>query len=386
MNATTNHIWLFSKKIDLTWLFIPVWLTWLFCFGVPENVLQQPIPLWFWAIFILGIDVTHVWSTIFRTYLDQEEFKQHKDLLIAVPFACFVGLFAIASFSEQFFWRVMAYIALHHFIKQQYGFLALYRARYGQKPRKKILSDSRAIYIGMLWPVIFWHLNQGRNFNWFVNGDFLEFGSMLESIGLTTQNIVVFNWVGNTLYFLVISIWLSNEISYCIKNGTRFPTGKVLWIITTAFNWFLGVIWFNSDFAFSLTNVVAHGVPYMVLIFFYVEKKKQLKKPRTVAIRLFPVIQMLLMIGVLAFGEEYFWDMFLNREKEVFFQAIFGYPFTVFENNYARGLALGLLSVPQVAHYFIDGFIWKKSKRNPYVSQVLSIGKPIITAKDTANS
>lgn len=382
MNTTQNHIWLFSKKIDLRWLFVPVWITWMVCFGVSEEVLQQPIPLWFWAIFILGIDVTHVWSTIFRTYLDKDEFAKHRNMLIAVPFACFVGLFAIASFSEQFFWRVMAYIALHHFIKQQYGFLALYRARYGQKPRKKFLTDSRILYLGMLWPVLYWHLNQGRNFNWFVYGDFLEFGALLENIGLNAGTLEGFNLIGNSIYVAAIAFWLIDEVRHHLKSKEVFPWGKILWISTTALNWFLGIVWFNSDFAFSLTNVVAHGIPYMVLIFFYVEKKKQLKKPRRVAVRILPVIQMFVIIGLLAFGEEFFWDMFLNREKEGFFQSLLSYPIAMFEGNYTRALAFGLLSVPQVAHYFIDGFIWKKSKKNPYIPQVLGIGSPKQSQKE----
>ncbi len=380
-----GHIWLFSKKIDLVWLFLPVWITWLVCFALPESILNQSIPLWFWVVFILGIDVTHVWSTIFRTYLDKEEFKQHRDMLIAIPFACFTGLMVIATVSEYFFWRVMAYIALHHFIKQQYGFLALYRARFGRAVQHRFVSDKLAIYTGMLWPVLFWHLNQGRQFSWFVQGDFLEFGTWLSAIGIPSESLWWFNAIGNVVYAFVLLVWLVEEIGFAYQKKQYFAWGKVLWVVSTALNWFLGIVWFNSDFAFSLTNVVAHGIPYMVLIFFYVERKKQLKKPRNVGVRFLPVLQMLLIICFLAFGEEYFWDMLLNREKEALFRSMFAYPIAVLQSPIARGVALGLLSVPQVAHYFIDGIIWKKSPKNPYVPQVLGIGKPASSTAKAAS-
>ena len=52
-----RHIWLFSRSIDLCVRGISVRTT--------------------WAVFIVGIDVSHVWSTLFRAYLDREEFGSH---------------------------------------------------------------------------------------------------------------------------------------------------------------------------------------------------------------------------------------------------------------------------------------------------------------------
>ncbi len=375
-HSSPSRVWLFSRRTDLAWLFAPVWATWLLCFVLPTEMLQAPVPLLFWVLFVVGIDVTHVWTTIFRTYLDREEFRLHRKALLRVPILCFVLLFGVALYSEAFFWRVMAYIALHHFIKQQYGFLALYRARYGEKPRKGFLSDTFMLYLGMGWPVVFWHLNQGRNFSWFITGDFLAAGQWLESLGVQAQHIAVINTVGNTLYISLFAWWLLREL---LRYGGKpdFPFGKMLWIGSTAINWFLGIVWFNSDLAFSLTNVVAHGVPYMVLIFLYVERKKALKEQAAHRRRIVgwaSVMQMLLIVLFLAFGEEYFWDMWLNRERETLFASYFTYPMTMFEALPLRAFALALLSVPQVSHYFIDGFIWKKSPQNPYVPQVLQLG------------
>ena len=87
-----RHIWLFSRSIDLCVLGMPVWTTWAICFALPEQVIKSDLPLWVWAVFIVGIDVSHFWSTLFRTYLDREEFGSHRDLLLRAPWHDFPDL------------------------------------------------------------------------------------------------------------------------------------------------------------------------------------------------------------------------------------------------------------------------------------------------------
>lgn len=366
-----GKIWIFNKSVDLWLLGLPVWLTWLICFLLPESIHQQTMPLWFWVVIILGIDVTHVWSTLFRTYLDKEEFQTHKKLLISAPLAGLLVFFTLAFFSIALFWTILAYLAVYHFIKQQYGFMQIYRAKYGLVNFKKRISDKTAIYMGMLYPVFYWHLNHDRHFNWFIDGDFLNVGEFLNSTPFWNDSVLsITNQTGTFLYFGILIFWLYEEISLRQKHNLRFPWGKVLWVMTTAGNWYLGIIYFNSDLAFSLTNVVAHGVPYMALIFFYVEGKKQLKSKVTRYRVVINVCLMILAIFVLAFGEEYLWDMFLFRENEPFFSRLFSYPFPAIETSLMQALALAMLSVPQVTHYILDGFIWK-AKTNPYVKSVI---------------
>ena len=106
--------WLFSKKADLLLLFLPVWLTWGFCFVAPQSWLSAAIPIWVFVVFVLGIDVSHVWSTIFRTYLDREEFRRHRSLLLYSPLVCFTICFLIAAISQLWFWRILTYVAIFY--------------------------------------------------------------------------------------------------------------------------------------------------------------------------------------------------------------------------------------------------------------------------------
>ena len=47
----------------------------------------------------------------------------------------------------------------------------------------------------------------------------------------------------------------------------RWNPGKDIVVFTTAVCWYVGIVSFNSDFAFTVTNVITHGVPYIVLVF-----------------------------------------------------------------------------------------------------------------------
>jgi hypothetical protein len=352
-------MWLFGRNIDLLALFTPVWGTWIVLFFLPPAYLHVAIPLWGWVVVILIIDVAHVWSTIFRTYFDKIERINHKQLLGLAPIICFVLLFAVASESVEWFWRILAYFALFHFIKQQYGFFALYTSRAKTGGTKRIISDQFIIYLAMLYPVFFWHLNT-RNFSWFIDGDFIQ-----KTIDLTTLWPLL-----HTLYWGVIVLWILEEIRLVYQSKIKLSLGRILWLVTTALNWYLGIVYFNSDLAFTLTNVVAHGIPYLVLIIYYQASKKPvgvIQKKRS-----FYSIATIIVIGsiLLAFGEEYFWNLLINQDKEQLFGNRISYPDIT--NTTLQAAALALLTLPQVVHYVLDGFIWKMNSSNPHLKSLIS--------------
>ncbi len=355
--------WLFGQRTDLFGLFLPVWASWLICFLLPAPLLNQSFPLWAWVLVVLAIDVGHVWSTIWRTYLDKEEFRLHQNLLVIAPFASFCVMFLVASFMESWFWRIMAYLALFHFIRQQYGFMMLYKARKKEAPTASFFSDKWVIYGSMLYPVIYWHFQEGSRFHWFAQHDFLP---LYHWLPFELNNLWPF---GHAVYWALLLAWAA-------ENGLRqkaVSRGKIIWVLTTAANWYIGIVYFNSDIAFTLTNVIAHGIPYLLLMAIYRQRKsalttakKRVKKPTLLRISLFLAVALLL-----AFAEEYCWDMWINRDKQPFFESLWQFPMEALQNPLVKAAAVGLLSVPQVAHYIIDGYIWKNSPKNPYVPLVL---------------
>jgi hypothetical protein len=366
-HLNSNQGWLFSKGLDLSILFLPIWIMWAVFLGYQNQLENTTLPMWMWVIFILGIDVSHVWSTLFRTYADKDDYKSHKRLLWIAPVICIATSISILSFSILWFWRVMAYLAIFHFIKQQYGFTAIYGAKSKVVNRfKKINIDKTIIYIATIYPVIFWHFNSQSTFNWFVEGDFLA-PNFIHS-----NQIELIFFILNFIYWSVIGLWILIEIKSQRANTNRH-WGKVLWVTTTALNWWLGIVYFNSDLVFSVSNVLAHGVPYLMLIYLYKLKKEEITthKTTTYAWCIRWGLKLIFSIFILAFIEEYFWDMFVRNEMGSFFEFIYPYRFKPLTASWGLIIATAILSLPQQVHYIVDGYIWKMDERNQLLKPIL---------------
>ena len=134
-------------------------------------------------------------------------------------------------------------------------------------------------------------------------------------------------------------------------------------VASTALTWYVGIVTFNSDFAFTITNVVAHGVPYMALVWLYGRRKwsgtrswrEWLHHPAFV-----PVF--LGLILALGYFEESIWDMFIWRERGSLYP---GAEISQQLPDEAFAAIVPLLVLPQATHYVLDAWIWKFDSSNP---------------------
>jgi len=283
--------WLFSPAVDL-WTFLgsAVLALALLAVGAPFGLLESDTPDWMWIGAILMIDVAHVYSTGFRVYFDLPELKRRPWLYGLTPLLSFLVGVAIYSESEGAFWRLLAYLAVFHFVRQQYGWVALYRSRAGETGRCGFWIDAFAIYMATLYPLIHWHSNLPRNFWWFLEGDFQQLPAVLATIAAPVY------WVSLTAYGV--------RLIYRGVVHQQWSPGKDIVVITTAICWYVGIVTFNSDYAFTVTNVIIHGIPYMVLVYWYRCMGNQ-KHPK----RHFPRIASFLgIVWMLAYLEEFLWD------------------------------------------------------------------------------
>jgi len=69
------------------------------------------------------------------------------------------------------------------------------------------------------------------------------------------------------LFGLVAVAYAAKEAARA-RRGLPVSWGKNLVVATTALTWFLGIVVLNSDYAFTVTNVLVHGVPYVGLVWF----------------------------------------------------------------------------------------------------------------------
>ncbi len=315
------------------------------------------VPLWAWVSLILCIDVAHVYSTLFRTYLNSDEFTERRFLFTAVPLACWLlGVF-LYSIDPSVFWRALAYIAVFHFARQQYGFMMLYSRKETVEQRKHKWVDKSLIYLATGYPILYWHTHLPRNFHWFVDGDFFPgLPGFMERVGLA-------------IYGVVATLYLVKEVGHYIRERAINLPKQVI-VLGTAISWYVGIVAFNGDMAFTVTNVVSHGLPYIGLIWIF-GRKQSLKSPQQKVFgsvsfaRAFSVQMIPLFLGflvLLAFLEEGLWDSFVWRDHQTFFSVFSHIP--KIEDHATLTWLVPLLSLPQFTHYVLDGFIWRMREQN----------------------
>jgi hypothetical protein len=109
--------WLFSPQVDVAVFGGSALLSFaLLAIGAQFGVLHSDAPEWAWIAGVLLVDVAHVWSTIFRTYLDPNQLRARPLLYITVPVAAYVIGLALYSLGALTFWRCLAYLAIFHFV------------------------------------------------------------------------------------------------------------------------------------------------------------------------------------------------------------------------------------------------------------------------------
>ncbi|MBV6493577.1 MAG: hypothetical protein LDLANPLL_01600 [Turneriella sp.] len=371
-----------------------VWVDSFFILGIPFFVtgLILLLPASFrapdsmtvvgWVLLVVAVDVSHVYSTLYRTYLDKETRARHGTFLYIMPFFVFMACFALYSFGAMVFWRVVAYLAVYHFTRQQYGFLRIYSRSENQTVWAQRI-DTLTIYTATLYPILDWHLSGQKSFNWFMQGDFYYFASSAAK-----------KWAF-VAYLLILALYAVKEVLQLWKNRTvamekhsypslfNIPRNAI--ILGTLLSWYIGIVHLNSDLAFTAINVVSHGIPCMALVWIWGRKKygtfkEEMQKSAPVSTQ--PVVAykeqsawafifrpryVALFIGflfVLGYTEEGFWDIWVWHEKEhrSFFSFFYKFLGNISVNAEWLKVAVPLLSVPQITHYAIDGFIWKIRK------------------------
>ena len=244
--------WLFSAKTDLlTFGGSAVVALLLVAVGWPLGWLERDTPDWLWVVSVLLIDVAHVYATGFRVYFDRAELRRRAWLYWLVPLLAFGIGAALYSEGASLFWRTLAYVAVFHFVRQQYGWVALYRAKAGERDSLGRAIDLAAIYLATIYPLVFWH-SHSRRFSWFIASDFAELPVLAERI------LAPIYWASLVLY--------AARSAYRAIWQQRINPGKDLVVATTALCWYVGIVGLNSDYAFTVTNVITHGVPYLVLV------------------------------------------------------------------------------------------------------------------------
>lgn len=345
--------WLFSAPVDVAVFLGSALASFIgLAVGARAGLLHEDTPDWAWVPAVLLVDVAHVWATGFRVYLDADEFKRRPLLYSLVPVFGLLAGMAVYSEGERLFWRVLAYLAVFHFVRQQYGWVALYRARAGERGRVGRWIDTAAVYSATLYPLLYWHAHLPRRFGWFIRyGNENEFISVSEAVE---------RWA-RPAYVTLLALYVASAARQWLVVGRPNP-GKDIVVLTTAACWYVGIVACNSDYAFTVTNVVIHGVPYFALVYWYRHVRGR-SPPAAQTRHWFGVASFLAVLWFCAYAEELLWDRGVWQERAWLFGP-------GWEVGSFRTVLVPLLAVPQVTHYILDGFIWRR-RTNPGLARVL---------------
>jgi hypothetical protein len=325
----------------------------LLVWGQWTDVLAGITPTWAWIATVVGVDVAHVWSTAYRVYLDPVELRRRPALYLGTPVAAYLAGVLLYTSSGALFWRVLAYTAVIHFVRQQYGWMALYRRRLGEVSRLDRLLDDAAIYSATLYPLVYWHAHLPREFAWFLDGDFLP--------GLPAS-------AADALFpvHVAISVAYVARQGMLMAQGRPVSWGKNLIVATTWLAWYGGIVILGSDNAITVTNVLVHGIPYLAVVWLY-GHNRYATRTNVVAqafrkgrwwVFLTPLI-------VIAWLEEWGWDLLVWHDHG----ALFPGP-ALAPGPELLALLVPLLALPQATHYVLDAWIWR-TRGNPGLAEAL---------------
>src|SRR5262249_36540910 len=119
---------------------------------------------------------------------------------------------------------------------------------------------------------------------------------------------------------------------------------------------------------FTVSNVFLHGVPYLALVYLYARAASREPASRGGATarligRRRGLIVFCATLWAIAYLEELIWDRAIWHDRSLLFGAG-GY-------GVRASLALApLLAVPQLTHYVLDGFLWRR-RANPRLGRLL---------------
>ncbi len=341
--------WIQSPVFDLIWIIAPLFIPVLCVLLYSDyfNAMSTHINSVYWVVLILCIDVSHVYSTVFRTYFNADMFQKRSALLVWTPFIVFLIAVLLYTLSDLLFWRCLAYLAVFHFIRQQYGFMRIY-SRGESSPLWIQQFHKSAIYLFTGIPILIWHLTGPKNFNWFIDADFIYFEHYFLAI------VLKYVFIGLMLAYFVSEIFLFQRLK--IINGPR-----LLLMTGTAFSWYIGIVMYNGDLIFTFLNVVAHGIPYMALVWIMERNKAKQSSVNSFYKIIFSNYGVLIFFGIIllfGFVEEGLWDTLVWHEQRPIFSWL--HSFYVSLSDKYLAIVIPLLSLPQIVHYILDGFIWRK--------------------------
>ncbi|MDC3378899.1 hypothetical protein OAX78_01275 [Planctomycetota bacterium] len=356
--SPVSQRWVVSARFDLLLLALPLVAS-LVLLAVPQD---DDVPLWAFLGLIVLFDVSHVWSTLYMSYADGEAFERRRLLfLLPIPLTFLIS-FRLHAHSPELFWTVVAYIAIHHFVSQQWGFVALYKLRAGERFDRNL--DKWTLWAGALGPLLLWHASPERSFDWFGHGE-----QFVLRLSPELKPDIAAAMIAVAVVYGVRQVQLA-------RRGA-FNLGKNLWMTASWASWAVGLGLAHHPLVSLACINLLHGIPFLGLVWFRLNQRWQGEVPTParfvpwVAQRRNVAVFFGLIVG-LALLEEGLWDGVVWGS---YLDATFGVEAPELSAT-TTSFVVALLSLPQIVHYVLDGWLWTFDGSNPDLHHALGVPLP----------
>ncbi|KAL1504533.1 hypothetical protein AB1Y20_010935 [Prymnesium parvum] len=358
---------LFSPSLDAAAFVLPIVLA-LALTPYAIAGARDAVPLWAHFSLVVCVDVAHVYASAFRTYLDHRELLRRPRLLAMAPPAAAAASFALHHLvSPSAFWSALSYYAIFHFVKQNFGLVALFAAR-ARPSRARMALEKYTVYAGAAFPVLLWHASPADAFDWFHGGERFLF--------TTPPALLLPLRLG---YCLAAAHYVAWEAWY-YRQGHALNLGKLFVMGCTWLTWGVGTRCEHEVLSLSFLNLF-HGIPFIVMVGVYCRNKWATLPPAACSDRLVRLLTRRWHLFVpclvcLALLEDLLWDAFVWRAYAPALARAYAPSLAPPElGELATSVAVALLSVPQIVHYALDAYIWRFDGSNPGLKEYL-LGVP----------
>lgn len=327
------HKHFFSLKTDILAFtsFIPVYLLYVLFFETGWFAIPQEPPFLFFLLGWALVDGSHVYSTILVSYTDKNIWQQLKPLFLIVPLMLFVSAFAFKySGSPQYFFYFLAYLAMIHFIRQEFGWMKIASRLDASAPKWLYYIDVNTSYLMTSLPML-WFLRESNAGFWYQKGDLFTIPDSLGQWALY-------------LYWPVITIFLVGNILHTFRTK-KINVSKFLVFINTFFGWYMAKVFVQHPYLALWLMIFHHGLPYYFIVFKTERVTQKLKFLDMTGRFKYPLIYLGCVCVFVLFFFSHSGNLYIvNLKKDFFFGS----------------LVYAIAVVPQMTHFILDGFIWKK--------------------------
>jgi hypothetical protein len=365
---------IFSEEGDIFAFVLPICLAILSLPALWWLDKDDGVPLWAFVALVVAVDVAHVWTTMFRTYLDYDELQRRWRLYTCVPCTVLVCSTLVHYHSATRYWTAVAYLAIYHFISQDYGLISLYNRKRGVRNHFEYRVDKWTLTAGCIGPVLLWHASPTKRFDWFQNGE-----TFLVTVPPVLVPLIYVVYACSAALYLLVAF--RNWHIFGIVHSGKYDIMAATWL-----TWFVGSLVDNELVSLAFVNLF-HGVPFFFLVhkacvYRWANRKAVRWGERLVKYIVRPtnVHLFYLLPFALALLEELLWDIFVWQHYiPDYLPLLFPGSKTTHLpqlSPMAMSLAVSLLALPQVTHYVLDGFIWRLDGSNPQLADALCGASP----------